>query len=426
VVGTVKVSRQRRHSHPHPTPTVADLSESRRGTVTAALYAAATWKVTCMEQIVSDRLLLPDGRLGAGVVAFDGPCLVDPGQGSAPWRRWNARGHLVLPGMVDLHGDGFERQVMPRPGVSFPLDTALLDTDRQLVANGITTAFHAVTYSFEPGLRGRAGVVAFLAAMARLRARLACDTRIHLRQEAFNLEGVDEICGWIGEGRIDLLAFNDHTPPLIEKARRGASLQRYVERTSLDEREFTALLLAMAERADEVPAATARLATAARAAGVWLASHDDETAAMREGFRALGCRIADFPKTVPAATAARAGGDPIILGAPNIVRGGSQSGAVDAAQMVESGLCDVLSSDYYYPAMLGAVARLAADGVAPLHALWRLVAENPARAMGLADRGRIEPGLRADLVLVDWPEGGVPSVARTFAADRDGMGSGRP
>jgi alpha-D-ribose 1-methylphosphonate 5-triphosphate diphosphatase len=94
--------------------------------------------------------------------------------------------------------------------------------------------------------------------------------------------------------------------------------------------------------------------------------------------------------------------------------------------MVARGLCDILASDYYYPAMLGAVARLLADGVAPLHLLWRLVAENPAQAMGLADRGRIALGLRADLVLIDWPEGEVPAVRRTIVADRDGIGPGGP
>jgi alpha-D-ribose 1-methylphosphonate 5-triphosphate diphosphatase len=155
-------------------------------------------------------------------------------------------------------------------------------------------------------------------------------------------------------------------------------------------------------------------------------SHDDSQPATRRFYRDIGARVAEFPMHERVLTEARAAGDLIVFGAPNAMRGGSHLGSPGAGEMVARGLCDILASDYYYPAMLGAVARLAADGVAPLHALWRLVAENPARAMGLADRGRIESGLRADLVLVDWPEGGVPSVARTFAADRDGMGSGRP
>jgi len=125
---------------------------------------------------------------------------------------------LLLPGIVDLHGDAFERQIMPRPGVSFGIDVALTDTDRQLVANGITTAFHAVTYSWEPGLRGRDTLCALMDALERLGSRLACDTRLHLRYETFNLEAEAEVAAWIRARRIALLAFNDHTPAMVEKA----------------------------------------------------------------------------------------------------------------------------------------------------------------------------------------------------------------
>ncbi len=118
--------------------------------------------------------------------------------------------------------------------------------------------------------------------------------------------------------------------------------------------------------------------------------------------------------------AARAAGDHIVLGAPNAMRGGSHLGSPGAAEMIARGLCDILASDYFYPAMLGAVARLSADGVAPLPVLWGLVAANPATAMGLTDRGRIAPGLRADLVLLDWPEGHAPAPVRTWVAGRGG------
>jgi alpha-D-ribose 1-methylphosphonate 5-triphosphate diphosphatase len=118
--------------------------------------------------------------------------------------------------------------------------------------------------------------------------------------------------------------------------------------------------------------------------------------------------------------AARAAGDPIILGAPNAMRGGSHLGSPGAAKMVARGLCDILASDYYYPAMLGAMVRMSADNVAPLPVLWNLVSRNPAEAMGLTDRGRISPGLRADLVLLDWPEGHAPAPLRTWVAGRGG------
>jgi alpha-D-ribose 1-methylphosphonate 5-triphosphate diphosphatase PhnM len=118
---------------------------------------------------------------------------------------------LVLPGIVDLHGDAFERQLMPRPGAHFAPVPALLETDRQLLANGITTAYHGVTLSWEPGLRGIEAAREFLAALSAARPRLGADTSLHLRFECLNLDAVEEVVSWIEAGRIDLLAFNDNT-----------------------------------------------------------------------------------------------------------------------------------------------------------------------------------------------------------------------
>jgi alpha-D-ribose 1-methylphosphonate 5-triphosphate diphosphatase len=118
--------------------------------------------------------------------------------------------------------------------------------------------------------------------------------------------------------------------------------------------------------------------------------------------------------------AAREAGDAIVLGAPNAMRGGSHLGSPGAADMISRGLCDILASDYFYPALLGAMVRLHADRVGSLPALWRLVSLNPARAMGLTDRGRIAPGQRADLLLLDWPEGHTPAPLRTWVAGRAG------
>lgn len=147
-------------------------------------------------------------------------------------------------------------------------------------------------------------------------------------------------------------------------------------------------------------------------------SHDDTQPETRAIYREMGSRISEFPMNHPTARAARAAGDFIIFGAPNAARGGSHLGSAGAGEMLREGLCDILASDYYYPAMLAAVARLHADGLGDLPRLWPLVSGNPARALGLTDRGRIAEGLRADLVLIDWPEGGAPAVRQTFVAGR--------
>ena len=116
----------------------------------------------------------------------------------------------MLPGIVDLHGDAFERQMMPRAGVDFPIDVALADSDRQVITNGITTVFHATTCSWEPGLRGADNAHALMEAIERQRPQFAADTRFHLRHETYNLDAEDEIGQWLAEGRVDLFAFNDH------------------------------------------------------------------------------------------------------------------------------------------------------------------------------------------------------------------------
>jgi alpha-D-ribose 1-methylphosphonate 5-triphosphate diphosphatase len=147
-------------------------------------------------------------------------------------------------------------------------------------------------------------------------------------------------------------------------------------------------------------------------------SHDDSQEATRAYYRERGVHISEFPMNRHTVDFARSGGDSIVLGAPNAARGGSHLGSIGAAEMICAGLCDILASDYYYPAMLAAVARLRADHVAPLPAIWSLVSAHPARACGLTDRGRIAAGLRADLVLVDWPEGGQPAIRQTWVAGR--------
>lgn len=313
----------------------------------------------------------------------------------------DARKLLVLPGIVDLHGDAFERQMMPRAGVDFPIDIALADSDRQAISNGITTVFHATTCSWEPGLRSSDNARGLMEAIERQRPQFAADTRFHLRHETYNLEAEDEIAQWLSEGRIDLFAFNDHMDGTVADMAKPRKRNRMVERTGLSAEEFDRLVERVVSRADEVPASMARLAAAARAAGVRMLSHDDATPAMRQEFRELGALIAEFPINEETAQAAASHDDAIVYGAPNVVRGGSHTGWTKASDMIAKGLCSVLASDYYYPAQLLAAFRLAADGVVPLTEAWNLVSAGPARATGLADRGVLAEGCRADILLVD-------------------------
>jgi alpha-D-ribose 1-methylphosphonate 5-triphosphate diphosphatase len=251
----------------------------------------------------------------------------------------DASGLLVLPGIVDLHGDAFERQMMPRAGVDFPIDVALVDSDRQAISNGITTVFHATTWSWEPGLRSAENARQLLGAIESLRPRLAADTRFHLRHETYNLDAEGEIGQWLADGRIDLLAFNDHMDGTVGDLARPNKRRRMVERTGLTNDGFDALVKRVLSRADAVPASITRLAEAASAAGIRMLSHDDNTPELRKAFRTRGVSIAEFPVNEETAREAADGGDDIVFGAPNVVRGGSHTGWTKASEMIAKGLC---------------------------------------------------------------------------------------
>jgi alpha-D-ribose 1-methylphosphonate 5-triphosphate diphosphatase len=365
--------------------------------------------------------VLAGGRLEATSLHFSddaGGRITALGSEAAAWRTLDAAGALVLPGIVDIHGDAFERQIMPRPGVSFPIGMALIDSDRQAVANGITTVFHGVTWSWEPGLRNGDNAQRILDGIEALKPQLCADTRFHLRHETFNLDAEMQIVEWLESRRIHALAFNDHLTTTLNSKNRATKLAPMMARSGLSEDAFMRVVEAKADRRAEVPAAVTRLALTAAACKVPLLSHDDTSPQQRQWFRALGCRVAEFPMTEDTATEAALGGDDIVLGAPNVVRGGSHVGFVKASDMIARGLCSVLASDYYYPAPFAAAFRLAADGVAPIEKAWQLVSEAPARAAGLVDRGVIDVGRRADLVVVDATDVGNPQLEVVIAGGR--------
>lgn len=365
-------------------------------------------------RITGGRVLLPrDGEQVVDVSLEDGriAALRRNGRGA----EFDARGLLVLPGIVDLHGDAFERQLQPRPGVGFSAEIALQDTEVQLLANGITTAFHGVTLSWEPGLRSLSAWRALLDALEA--RRWTCDMRVHLRWEAYNLEALDTALADIAAGRVHLLAFNDHTPPILKKIKDPVVGAKYSDRAGMKLDDFRALAEEVGAREHAVPAALDRIGVAAREAGLPMASHDDETIVTRRAFRARGARICEFPMAEEVGQEAREAGDWVVMGCPNVVRGGSHLGWASAARLAEAGICRVLTSDYFYPAMLRAAMVLAERDVLDFPAAWGLISGNPARAAGLDDRGAIEEGLRADLVLVDPAK---PQVIATIVGGRIG------
>lgn len=358
--------------------------------------------------------LLPgEGLVPADIVCFGGKIAALRPAGTAEGTALDAQGCLVLPGIVDIHGDAFERQILPRPKAPFPLDIAMLETDRQLAANGITTAYHGITVSWEPGLRSLTEAMKIIAALDQLETQFLVDHRIHIRWETFALDGMAAVQALFGREKKPLLAFNDHTTPTLRKTRADNKIESSAERAMLDVESYLGLLYKAGERMAEVPAAIRAMAAAASAHGVPMLSHDDTTREMRAEFRDMGALIAEFPMNRATLDAAAEAGDAIVLGAPNVVRGGSHNGAIGAEDALREGKCTVLASDYYYPAMLRAVLMLDGKGSLGLERGWPLISAGPAEACGLHDRGVIAEGQRADLMIL--PEQGARPVATVSA-----------
>lgn len=376
-------------------------------------------------------------------VTIDGDTIVEIG-GPIQGLEIDGRGKILAPALIDVHGDAFERQMMPRPGVFFPMETAVLETDRQLAANGIATTYHSITLSFEPGLRSVERGCAMMQAVLDLAPRLIVENRFQLRWETFAFEAITTLKWAMDMPLKPSLAFNDHlsmamrsanTPiqerqfehsaafdvmDLDDEALFAKRYRKHTERSGLDFQAHKELVQNVWSRRDQVVETIETIAAYASDKGVAMLSHDDTQPETRNFYHALGATTSEFPMTMETVEQARANGDLIIFGAPNAVRGGSHIGSLGAGDMVEAGNCDVLASDYFYPAMLAAVDRLDREKRADRLALWSLISTGPARTMGLDDRGEIAVGKRSDLVLVDWPKGQSPAVQGTWVAGRCG------
>lgn len=357
------------------------------------------------------RWLSPEG-LRDGPLHLAGGRIVaeDPGG-----RRLDLSGAVILPGIVDAHGDGFERHFAPRRGAQTDPARSLAALDTELGANGITTAMLAQFWSWEGGMRGPDSARTLVETCAATPTRT--DLHVQLRLELGCFDTFDAARALIAAHSLRHVVFNDHLPhAALAAGRTPPRLQGQALKAGRAPEAHLALLRRMHERMPEVRAALPAFCADLRESGILLGSHDDDTPEARAAWRALGARIAEFPVSRATAEAARAAGDAIVLGAPNLMRGGSHKSKhnVSAGEMVAAGLCDALASDYHYPAPLAAMRKLVATG-APLPEAWPLVSSGPAALLGLTDRGRLAPGLRADLI-VAAPD--LATLHATFAAGR--------
>ena len=311
-------------------------------------------------------------------------------------------GYLVLPGIIDLHGDGFERHMAPRPSAPFPVEAGLASTDREAASHGVTTAYLAQGWSWEGGHRSPEHAEALMMALDAYHPRALTDLRLQIRAETHLVDAGAQLIAAVKRHRIGYVVFNDHLEEGLDMRRMSppdfALWARKVGRHPEDLGHTMEQALA---RAREVPRHLCRLADAFDDMGVLYGSHDDPDGETRERYSMIGARIAEFPTTKQAARAAHAMMCPVIMGAPNVVRAKSQAGNVSASELVAEGLCDALVSDYHIPALPLAVWALVDRGLATLPKAWALISTNPAEIMRMPDRGRLDPGMRADLVVIN-------------------------
>lgn len=310
-------------------------------------------------------------------------------------------GDHLLPGLVELHTDHLEYHFNPRPGVQWDPLPAVLASDAQLAAAGATTVLDAVRVGSDDGVPGPARRLADSVEHAAGADLLRADHAIHVRCEVSCADCLDAFGKFAEDPHVRLVSLMDHTPGQRQFADMEMFKRYYIGKGRVTESGFDAYVTPLIERSARY-ADGHRNAIAGLAAerGIPLAAHDDATAEHVAESVALGARIAEFPTTVAAARVAAERGQRIVMGAPNIVRGGSQSGNVAAAELLGLGLLHILSSDYVPSSPLQAVFQLSADGTLGLADGAKLISANPARAIGLDDRGEIAVGKRADLVRV--------------------------
>lgn len=337
-------------------------------------------------------------------------------------RRVDLTGFQVLPGIVDLHGDAFERHLAPRRGAMKQLSEGLVAAEAELAANGITTAILAQFVSWEGGLRGLAFADQVLTGIRDTAPQLVTDIRPQLRFETHMLDLYDSLPQRIADWGVGYVVFNDHLPhDRLAQDKMPKRLVGQALKAGRSPESHLAQMQEMHARREEVPAALDRLCADLAQRGVKMGSHDDQTAEGRALWRARGVTLAEFPETQEAAEAAHAAGDAVIMGAPNVVRGGSHNGNLSALDLLSMGLCHALASDYHYPSPRRAALMLAQSGLLDIAAAWALVSSGPAEVLGLSDRGTLAPGKRADFVVLDKATG---RVAATFVAGRVSFMSG--
>ena len=352
------------------------------------------------------RIVLADDAIECGYVVAEKGMIAEIGTGNAPERGINLEGDLLLPGLIELHTDHLEAHVTPRPKVHWDTVAAVISYDAQIATSGITTVLDSLRVWREEGaadVDGQAGALATAIARARADGLLRIDHFLHLRCEVPTPKVVDDASELVGRPDVRLMSLMDHTPGQ-RQFRDPVKLREYYRGKSggMSDDELDVLFARRIDNHANYAAKNYRdLMALATGWKIPLASHDDTTAEHVDQAIRDRVVVAEFPTTIAAATALHNSGVKVLMGAPNLIRGGSHSGNIASAELARAGMLDILSSDYVPSSLLIAALRLS-EMVASydLPAAIRTVSKTPAEIVGLTDRGEIAIGKRADLIRV--------------------------
>ena len=352
------------------------------------------------------RIVLADRVIPRGWIAIAGGRVAGFGEGAAPAGSVDAEGDLVMPGLIELHTDHLEAHYLPRPKVFWDPVAAVVSYDGQLATSGITTVLDSLRVWSEDGadeVDGRAGVLADAIDVARSANMLRADHFLHLRCEIPMPTVVAEARMLIGRPDVRLMSLMDHTPGQRQFRDEGKLRTYYRSKgAGMSEAELDVLFERRLVYQRTYAATNMReIVALAQQYEIPLASHDDTTDENVTDAIRDRVAVAEFPTTVEAARGLHQAGIGILMGAPNVVRGGSHSGNIAAVDLAREGLLDILSSDYIPSSLLMAALQLPQRVPAiDLASAVRTVTKAPAEAVGLADRGEIAVGKRADLIRV--------------------------
>jgi alpha-D-ribose 1-methylphosphonate 5-triphosphate diphosphatase len=328
----------------------------------------------------------------------------------------DANGNLLLPGIIDIHTDAIDKEIMPRKSADFPIDIAFRELERRMSGCGITTVYHSMHLGYKKAEESANSKYnrkqIFEAVYACTQKNTIINNKIHLRFELTGTYHYDLVLEVMKNGWVDLLSIMDHRPgqgqygnvtPESWAKNMGLSLEQATQ--ELEELRNTDCI--EGERLK-------KLIDLAIELGISVASHDDDSIEKVEQMHAIGIDISEFPINAPAAKRALELGMHTVAGASNVIRGGSLSGNINVADAIQQGLIQSLCSDYYPPSILHALFMLVAKGILSYPEAANLTALNPAKAVKIdKETGSIEVGKKADLIIVELQDN-LPLVTHTF------------